>query len=229
MKKGESKQPAREKNGQFKARNGSSNGAAGNSKDTSGESQFANGLDPVVVEKILQVRGKLQTSIAQVVVAMATVQRYRYMHLHEINDYVVEPLLRDRIAIATPKEDGESGLRKDAMAGIAIWATVSDDVDEKIRAQIKERVFPLKLAPNDWNSGTKTWLLDVIAPNKDVATSVLRNFAAFVQPGPMSLHPMVGRAVDIEALKKMGAAEVETAEEGADDKSAANGAERAAS
>ena len=165
-----------------------------------------------VIEKVHEIRGKLHTSIAQVVVAMASAKRYAYVPLKDLTDLVMEPLMRDRIALATPNPDKAKPLEKDTLTGIAIWATVSDEVDTKIREQIKAGVFPIRLAPGDWNSGDKTWLLDVIAPNKDTATAVLRNFAAFVQKGPMNLHPVVGRVVDVEALKKMGAAEAETSE-----------------
>lgn len=59
-----------------------------------------------------------------------------------------EPLIRDRIAIAYPPKDDDKPLSD--MAGMAIWASVSEGVDAKIREQIKAGVFPVRLNADDW-------------------------------------------------------------------------------
>jgi cytolysin-activating lysine-acyltransferase len=124
----------------------------------------------------------------------------RRQSIADLQSLVLEPLMRDRVAIATGKdEDG-------ALAGIAFWATVSDAVDAKIREQIKGGAFPIRLKPEDWNSGEHIWLFDVIAPSQKMASSVLANFKQVVkQGGDVRIHPMVVRQVDPEMLKKMGA------------------------
>jgi cytolysin-activating lysine-acyltransferase len=72
-------------------------------------------------------------------------------------------------------------LRRGRLAGIAIWASVSEEVDAKIREQIKAGVFPVRLKPEDWTSGKINWLLDVIAPSTKLATSVLANFKQVIK------------------------------------------------
>ncbi|MGR3550469.1 toxin-activating lysine-acyltransferase [Pseudooceanicola sp.] len=162
-------------------------------------------LSPEMVEKLSDIRGKLQTSIAQVVIALSISPRYAYMPLKDLGEMVIEPLMRDRIALATPKEETAAPLQKDTLTGIAIWATVSEEVEAKIRDQIAAGVFPIRLAPRDWTSGDRLWLLDVIAPTKDAATAVLRNFTGYVGKKSMHLHPIVGRVVDKSILERMGA------------------------
>jgi hemolysin-activating ACP:hemolysin acyltransferase len=49
-------------------------------------------------------------------------------------------------------------------------------VDAKITEQVKAGVFPVRLANEDWTSGDKVWLLDVIAGDRKAATAVLANF-----------------------------------------------------
>ena len=83
----------------------------------------------------------------------------------------------------------------DALAGVVIWASVSDEVDTKIREQIKAGVFPLRLAATDWTSGETNWLLDVIAPTPALATSVLANMKQVVKDG--DLHGFVAQSVGI--------------------------------
>lgn len=46
-------------------------------------------------------------------------------------------------------------------------------------------------------------LLDVIAPNRQLATAVLTNFKQIAGEKPVSIHPIVARSVDPEVLEKM--------------------------
>ena len=88
------------------------------------------------------------------------------------------------------------------IAGLAIWASVSDEVDARIREQIKAGVFPVRLKAEDWISGDNNWLLDVIAPDQKATARVIANFKQVVKDGELRLHPMVARLVDAETLKK---------------------------
>ena len=63
---------------------------------------------------------------------------------------------------------------------------------------------PLKTA-DEWPWSCINWLLDVIAPNKEMTTSVIANFKQVVKDGDLRLHPIVTKLVDAETLEKMGA------------------------
>jgi hemolysin-activating ACP:hemolysin acyltransferase len=121
---------------------------------------------------------------------------------------VVEPMTHDRIAIARTAGEG----KVEETAGIAIWASVSDDVDAKIREQVQARVFPIRLRAEDWASGDHHWLLDVIAPSQKVATAVLANFKQVVKDKPIRIHPIVGQLVDPAVLEKMRVRAADTTE-----------------
>jgi cytolysin-activating lysine-acyltransferase len=107
--------------------------------------------------------------------------------LGDLTQRVAEPLIRDRIAIARPTKE-EPGMLTD-IAGFAIWASVSEEVDAKIRDQIKAGTFPIRLKPEDWQSGSINWLLDgeahaaigsrraPNAPDRKTAGRVIANFA----------------------------------------------------
>jgi cytolysin-activating lysine-acyltransferase len=90
------------------------------------------------------------------------------------------------------------------IARVAIWASVSEEVDAKIREQIKAGTFPIRLKPEDWQSGSVNWLLDVIAPDRKTAGRVIANFAQVVKEGELRLHPQIGGLVEKELLEKMG-------------------------
>jgi cytolysin-activating lysine-acyltransferase len=162
-------------------------------------------LTPELMAQIGEMRSKIQVSIGQVLLAMMDLPRYRHISLADFSHLVVNPLLRNRVAIAhkSVTENGQTKVDEESIAGIAIWASVSPAVDAKIAEQTKAGVFPLRLAPEDWTSGDLPWLLDVIAADRQQATSVLANFRQLVGDKPIKIHPMVARLIDPAVLEKL--------------------------
>jgi cytolysin-activating lysine-acyltransferase len=162
-------------------------------------------LTPELMAQIGEMRSKIQVSIGQVLLAMMDLPRYRHITLADFSHLVVNPLLRNRVAIAhkSVTENGQTKVDEETIAGIAIWASVSPAVDAKIAEQTKAGVFPLRLAPDDWTSGDLPWLLDVIAADRQQATSVLANFRQLVGDKPIKIHPMVARLIDPAVLEKL--------------------------
>lgn len=160
-------------------------------------------LDPEVAKKIAAVRSQVRESFGQVVMAMMVLPRYRSQTVADLQHLVLEPLIRDRIAIAYPGGSQDNALAD--IAGMAIWASVSEAVDARIREQVREGIFPLRLKAEDWTSGEINWLIDVIAPDQAATARVIANFKQVVKEGSLRLHPHITRLVDAETLKKMGA------------------------
>jgi len=163
-------------------------------------------LNPEIIAKIAQVRSQVRENFGKVVMAMMMLPRYRNQSIADLNHLVLDPLIRDRIAIAYPGKTEDDQMAD--ITGVAIWASVSDEVDATIREQIKAGTFPLRLKSEDWNSGNNNWLIDVIAPDKKTTANVIANFKQVVKEGGLRLHPLVTRLVDEETLKKMGAAKM---------------------
>jgi len=131
--------------------------------------------------------------------------RYKHMSLGDLPQLIIQPLLRNRVAIAhkSVTKDGTAKVDEETIAGIAIWATVSPAVDAKINEQIKAGVFPTRLAAEDWTSGELPWLLDVIAADRQAATTVLANFRQLAGEKQIKIHPIVGRLIDPAVLEKL--------------------------
>lgn len=178
----------------------SPNGAA---TDATQAAQTAQHMDPEVAAKIAELRSALRENFGKVVLAMMMVPRYRSQSLRDLQHLVLEPMLSDRLAIAYP-EPKEDGVAPD-MAGFAIWASVSEDVDARIREQIANGVFPVRLKQDEWNSGKINWLLDVVANDPKTVPNVIRNFRALAKEGDLRLHPVIARMIDAETLEKLGA------------------------
>ena len=200
-----------------KSSSNKSNGSNGNGKSDADTATKAQQLDPAVLEKITAIRSKVNETFGQVALAMMAIPRYRHQSVGDLNHILLEPLIRDRVAIASAEKGNDP--TKAPLAGVAIWASVSDEVETKIREQIKAGVFPIRLKGDEWNSGTNNWLLDIIAPNQQLTTAVIANFGQVVKQGDgkddqdgngdIKIHPLITRLVDPEVLKKMGASRVE--------------------
>jgi hemolysin-activating ACP:hemolysin acyltransferase len=171
--------------------------------DSDGGEAAAAPLDPELLGKIAAVRSQVRESFGKVVMAMMMLPRYRRQTLDDLQHLVLEPLIRDRIAIAYPGDKDSSPLAD--ITGFAIWASVSEEVDAAIREQIRAGVFPIRLRPEDWTSGSINWLVDVIAPDEKTTARVIANFNQVVKEGSLRLHPLITRLVDEDTLKKMGA------------------------
>lgn len=160
-------------------------------------------LDPVVAGKIAELRATLRENFGKIVMAMMMVPRYRSQMLSDLQHLVLDPMLKDRVAIAYRNEVKDNPAID--MTGFAFWASVSEEVDGRIREQIANGTFPVRLKPEDWNSGEINWLLDVIAPDQASIATVIGNFRKVVKEGDLRLHPLIARLVDPETLEKMGA------------------------
>lgn len=160
-------------------------------------------INPELAAKIAAVRSHIRESFGKVAMAMMLQPRYRNQTLADLQHLVLEPLMRDRVAIAYPGGDGAGPLAD--MAGFAIWASVSEEADGRIREQIQAGTFPIRLKAEDWNSGEINWLLDVVAPDQRTTANVIANFKQVVKEGSLRLHPIITRLVDGDTLAKMGA------------------------
>ncbi len=186
--------PADEAGGEAAGVNGAETAAAGDSP--------APQLDPEILKKVAQLRLQVRESFGKVVMAMMMLPRYRHQTIADLQHLVLEPLIRDRVAVA---HSAQSDPELSDIAGLAIWASVSEEVDANIREQVRAGVFPVRLKADDWTSGSINWLFDVIAPDARSTASVIANFRQVVKEGSLRLHPIVTRLVDAETLKKMGA------------------------
>lgn len=185
----------------------------GSSKNTdklkdSGKDVTPKPIDPEVLKKIGEVRSQVRENFGKVTMTMMALPRYRNLPIADLQHLILEPLIRDRIAIAYPGKKDQSQLTD--ISGLAIWASVSKKADAKIREQIKAGAFPVRLTAEEWTSGDINWLLDVIAPDAKMTASVISNFRQVVKEGSLHLHPLITRLVDDEVLKKMGAAPIKS-------------------
>ncbi len=146
---------------------------------------------------------KLNENFGAFIQVLAETQRYRHIGLGETTAMFLAPLQRERVAIALSGAS-EQEARVGKPTAFMIWASVSPQVDETIRDQVAAGVFPVRLKPEDWNSGTINWLLDVIAPTAQLRSTAMSSFVQSMKLGELRLHPIINRLVEAEHLAKLG-------------------------
>lgn len=160
-------------------------------------------IAPEARAKLAGIRARIETSVGQIVLMLMHAPRYRHHSLADLKHLIIDPLLRDRIAIAYGRTGEADALANPAPVGIAIWASVDAATDAKIQEQVKAGVFPVRLGDEDWASGETLWLLDVIAVDQKAATAVLLNFSSIAGERPVHIHPIVARSVDPAVIKDL--------------------------
>jgi cytolysin-activating lysine-acyltransferase len=94
-------------------------------------------------------------------------QRLRFTFIADLDWRLMPPLVLDQCRLYS---------KADMPWAFATWAFVSNDVDERLRTST-----PV-IAPHEWRSGDKPWLIDVVAPFGDAET-VANEAAAQLAPG----------------------------------------------
>ena len=156
--------------------------------------------DQKLLNKVVALRAHVRESFGKIALAMMALARYRDQALADLQHLFLDPLLRDRVEIAYTA--GSDAKVTDDLTGVAIWASVTPEVEAKIRGQVKARVWPVRLKAEEWNGGDITWLIDVIAPTPKATGQVIANFKSVVDGGELRLHPVVAQLLDEEALEK---------------------------
>ena len=146
-------------------------------------------------------RNILLQTLGGVVAFLVDEPRYRGYSIADLQFLILEPLVNDRIQLVKYAKPASGSAPE--MAAVAIWASVSKEVDTKIRGQISAGVFPVRLLPDDWTSGNIDWLLDVVTHSQDVANRVITGFSQVTKSDKLNLHPQVIALLDNATLKKL--------------------------
>ena len=100
--------------------NGAANGEITNIEASMAPSEAAATnpqMDPEILKKIAAVRSHVRESFGKTVMAMMMLPRYRNQSIGDLQNLVLEPLIRDRIALAYPGNKDEKDF--DDISGVA--------------------------------------------------------------------------------------------------------------
>jgi hemolysin-activating ACP:hemolysin acyltransferase len=107
--------------------------------------------------------GRMQALIrsaafGEIVGILMLAPRHKRLTLEALRLFVLPAILNNQYMIARVNRPGAGGA---VPSGLALWASVSDEVDQRLRANAGA---PVKLTAAEWKSGANLWLVDLIAP-----------------------------------------------------------------
>lgn len=63
-----------------------------------------------------------------------------------------------------PAKEGEEQQPGNMPMGMALWAMLSEAAEQKLNDMVMGGKGPVKLRPDEWRSGDRLWLIDLVAP-----------------------------------------------------------------
>jgi hemolysin-activating ACP:hemolysin acyltransferase len=158
---------------------------------------------PVAMQALLR-----SAAIGDVVSVLMRAPKHKTLSLELLRTNVLPAVRLRQYLVAQVRQPGDGG---PVPAGLALWATVSDELDGRLRERTSP---PPRLMPDDWNSGPHLWLIDLVAPSA-LAASMLKDLDDTVAKG---------RAMFVQALGEDGTSAVTTVKALRERLAAANGA-----
>ncbi len=110
----------------------------------------------------------VSAAFGEIVTLLMRAPGYKHYTLADLEWLVVPPLLTNQFTLAEARSK-ETGLT--APVGVALWARVSDEVDQRLSGDLSR---PIRLRPDEWNSGSNLWLIDAVGPAKIVQALLQR-------------------------------------------------------
>jgi hemolysin-activating ACP:hemolysin acyltransferase len=115
-------------------------------------------------------------AIGDVVSILMRAPKHKALSLEALCTNVLPAVRLDQHLVARIHQPGNGA---PVPAGLALWATVSDELDGRLR---QRAVQPPRLMSKDWNSGPHLWLIDLVAPSV-LAASMLKDLDETVAKG----------------------------------------------
>jgi cytolysin-activating lysine-acyltransferase len=147
------------------------------------QTSMATELSSADMQKRREVSARLLMRFGEVVSVMMRAQQFRDLPLSQLQEVVVPPLMLGQFLVAEAQSKSQGFVTPVAAA---LWARVSNDVDQRLSQNLEA---PVQLAPKDWNSGDIGWLI-VLVGNVQALAPLLKQLQETTFKG----HPVKMRA-----------------------------------
>src|SRR5258705_211378 len=124
-------------------------------------------LSPADMQKRKAASAQLLLRFGEVVSVLMRAEQFRGLPLAELQTLVVPPLMSGQFLVAEAQSKSQGFVTPIATA---LWAKVSKEIDQRLSRDLDQ---PIRLAPNEWNSGEIGWLI-VLAGNVKALAPMLK-------------------------------------------------------
>lgn len=98
-------------------------------------------------------------ALGEAVSVLIRAPKHKAMPLEGLRLQVLPAIMHNQYLIARVNAQED---RQQVAAGLIMWASVSDEVDQRLKARPQQ---PIWLRFEEWKSGPNLWLVDLIAPS----------------------------------------------------------------
>ncbi|MGI9381733.1 MAG: toxin-activating lysine-acyltransferase [Methyloligellaceae bacterium] len=134
----------------------------------------------------------LAAAFGEIVSVLMRSPHYKHYSLTDLEWLVVPPLLNNQFSLAEA-HNKEGGFA--APVGVALWASVSEEVDQKLAEGLDR---PVRLRPDEWRSGDILWMVDAVGAPQTVNALLERLGSTVFQNKPFKI-----RAADNEGKRSV--------------------------
>ena len=168
----ESINPTAEKESAMPAKATSRTQGKGNAAPEAAKGQSANGAAHAASPSVPQ-KPTVSHMLGEMTWLLQQSPLHRHFSIADLEWMIMPPLMLERYRIfrgnPNPLPQSETGEGEEAKPGttpmgLALWAMLSAEAEQKLNAMVMGGKGPVKLRPDEWRSGDRLWLIDLIAP-----------------------------------------------------------------
>lgn len=105
---------------------------------------------------------KFSATLGQIALVLMRSRQHKYSFLSDLEWLVMPAIATNQFMIA---EQPDSGSGLSLPVAVAMWSTVSNDVDARISGNPR---LPIRLKPEEWTSGPIPWLMEAVGDPRAV-------------------------------------------------------------
>ncbi len=125
---------------------------------------------------------RLLMSFGEIVSVMMRSPQFKTATLSDL-EHLVVPAVSSGQFIVAEAQSKENGFI--TPVSVALWATVSDEVDQRLASNPEE---PIKLAPQEWKSGDNPWLIALAGDRRPMNTLLRRLHETTFKDKPLKVR-----------------------------------------
>jgi len=104
----------------------------------------------------------MESALGSALLLATKAQTHKYLFSHDYEWLIIPPIASRQFSLFRNKQN-------EPIAFVS-WANINEDIENRLKSGI------LRLSPQDWNSGNKLYIIDVISPFVPV-TDILKQIA----------------------------------------------------
>jgi|GEM_PF-514380 len=111
-------------------------------------------------------RPPAQHVLGEVVWLLSQSKTHKHFRMEDLNWFAMPPIMLEQYRIFLGRQQNPQNPQQQAEVpmGVAFWAMLSKEVERRFTEAVKDGSGPVQLRPQDWNSGNRLWLIELVAP-----------------------------------------------------------------